>query len=425
MKGTAHVIARWAAVAAVLLLAGTSGETRAVVDGVTGTHFQFRATSDYIVTPDGNSLLIWAFANGTDRAQYPGPTLIVQQGAVVTIDLVNELDTPVSIVFPGQDDVVATGGVAGIMTREAAAAGTAGGLDRVTYSFVASQPGTYHYHSGTRPDLQVEMGLLGALIVRPSAAANQAYNHPDSQFDHEYLFLLTEMDVNIHNYVEFGVPELVDNTSWWPVYWFINGRNAPDTMADAFIPTLPTQPYNCLPRMHPGERLLMRVINAGRDLHPYHHHGNHARIIAKDGRLLESAPGAGVDLSYEVFTIQSVPGETVDAIFTWTGEKLGWDMYGHSLSDPLQPAEYAPDHGKPFPVVLPEALNVTFGGWWSGSPFMGQILPLPPGQGGLNINGGYYHMWHSHTEKEIVNNDLFPGGMMTMLVVEPPGVPIP
>jgi hypothetical protein len=44
MKGTAHVIARWAAVAAVLLLAGTSGETRAVVDGVTGTHFQFRAT---------------------------------------------------------------------------------------------------------------------------------------------------------------------------------------------------------------------------------------------------------------------------------------------------------------------------------------------------------------------------------------------
>ena len=76
-------------------------------------------------------------------------------------------------------------------------------------------------------------------------------------------------------------------------------------------------------------------------------------------------------------------------------------------------------------MILPEALNLTFGGWWSGSPFLGQLLPLPPGQGGLNINGGYYHMWHSHSEKEIVNFDLFPGGMMTMLVVEPPGVPIP
>ena len=24
-------------------------------------------------------------------------------------------------------------------------------------------------------------------------------------------------------------------------------------------------------------------------------------------------------------------------------------------------------------------------------------------------------MWHSHTEKEMTNNDIFPGGMMTML----------
>ena len=34
-------------------------------------------------------------------------------------------------------------------------------------------------------------------------------------------------------------------------------------------------------------------------------------------------------------------------------------------------------------------------------------------------------MWHSHNELEIVNNDIFPGGMMTMLLIEPAGVPIP
>ncbi len=34
-------------------------------------------------------------------------------------------------------------------------------------------------------------------------------------------------------------------------------------------------------------------------------------------------------------------------------------------------------------------------------------------------------MWHSHAEKELTNFDIFPGGMMSMMVVEPPGTPIP
>jgi hypothetical protein len=52
---------------------------------------------------------------------------------------------------------------------------------------------------------------------------------------------------------------------------------------------------------------------------------------------------------------------------------------------------------------------------------------LPPGQGLFNPTGGYYFMWHSHNENEIVNNNIFPGGMLTMIVVEHPNVvpPIP
>ena len=30
------------------------------------------------------------------------------------------------------------------------------------------------------------------------------------------------------------------------------------------------------------------------------------------------------------------------------------------------------------------------------------------------------YMWHSHSEKEIVNDDIFPGGMMTMLMIMAP-----
>ncbi|HPO31521.1 MAG TPA: multicopper oxidase domain-containing protein, partial [Candidatus Hydrogenedentes bacterium] len=372
------------------------------------------------------SILVWGYANGAGTMQYPGPTLIVNQGDTITIRLRNELSVPTSIVFPGQQGLTATGGSAGLLTREAP---PDNGATVVTYTFTAANAGTYLYHSGSRPDLQVEMGLVGAIIVRPTGfdpvTNRRVYGHPGSAYDHEYLFLFTEMDPRIHELVNTGRMAEVDTTTYFPVYWFINGRNAPDTMAEAGAPWLPTQPYNCLPRMRPGERLLMRVVNAGRDLHPFHHHGNNTTLIARDGRMLESAPGAGPDLAVSDFTIKAVPGETYDAIYEWTGKGLGWDIYGHAPGDPLEPNEYAPDHGKPFPVVLPNQQDLTFGGFYSGSPFLGVFGPLPPGQGGLNLNAGFFHMWHSHTEKEIVNFDIFPGGMMTMVIIEPPGTPIP
>lgn len=425
----------------------------AVVDGINGPTFNLTAKADTINSADGGTLLAWGYA-ADDKGpfpgvmQYPGPTLIVNQGDTVTINLRNALPMPVSMVFPGQDGVTATGGSEGLLTREAPApVASATVSDPVTYSFVASRPGTYLYHSGTRPDLQVEMGLVGAIIVRPTgynAESNKiAYGHAGSRYDHEYLFLLTEIDPTVHEKVASNMAnslpadEGVDSSTFFPVYWFINGRSAPDTLAEAAIPWMPTQPYNSLPRMHPGERLLMRVIGGGRDLHPFHHHGNNAWVIARDGRLLESAPGAGPDLAVSDFTIKTIPGSTYDAIFEWTGKNLGWDIYGtgpdyaHECTDgdgdgyDDTTKEWCADHGKPLPVVLPNQLDLTFGAHWSGSPYLGVFGALPPGQGGMNPNAGYFFMWHSHNEKEIVNYDIFPGGMMTMVIIEPPGVPIP
>jgi hypothetical protein len=426
-------------VTAALLLLGAGG-AQAMIDGVSGQNFNLTAKADHISTPDGVSLLMWGYALSGARAQYPGPTFIINQGETITINLTNELALPVSLVFPGQANVTATGGTPGLLTQEA----QPGDLAGVTYTFTATHAGTYLYHSGTRPELEVEMGLFGAIIVRPygfSHHAAQAYNHAGSAFDHEYLFLLSEVDPRIHQTIEFSGLAALDATdyltSYFPNYWFINGRCAPDTMSMAFTPWLPTQPYDCMPRMHPGERLLMRVVNAGRDLHPFHQHGNHARLIAQDGRLLESASGLGPDLSHEIFTFQAVPGATMDGIFTWTGQGLGWDIYGtgpehvHACSDTNGDgyddvtSEWCADHGKPFPVLLPEAQELTFGGMYGGSPFLGTLGSLPPGEGGLNPNAGFVFMWHSHTEKEMTNWDIFPGGMMTMLIIEPPGVPIP
>jgi hypothetical protein len=431
----------------VALLGCLAAGAQAEILGVgPATSFALTAKADRITTPDGNSILFWGFAvAGPGRAQYPGPTLLVDQGTTVTISLTNELPASarqrVSLSFPGQENVTA------VCTQQPCVQGPlaleAGEGGKVTYAFKATRPGTFHYGSGSQPDLQIEMGLVGALIVRP-ATPGQAYNTTASAYDLEYLFLLSEVDSRIHEIVEQQGPDAVYKTdrlaNYFPNYWFINGRNAPDTMADAGGSLFPTQPYNALPKMHPGDKVLMRVIGAGHDSHPFHHHGNHARVIAVDGYLLQSTPpppGGELDLSNEVFTIQSVPGQTVDAIFEWTGKDLGWDAYG----DPADPAfahacspgpdgydpttkEWCADHGKKIPVALPDALSTDFGGFWSGSPFLGTLALLPPGQGGLNPDAGFTFMWHSHTEKEITNFDIFPGGMMTMLIIVPRGVPL-
>jgi hypothetical protein len=297
------------------------------------------------------------------------------------------------------------------------------------------------YQSGTEQALQLEMGLVGTLIVRPKVTdpLHQAYTHKDTAFTHEYLFLLSEMDPVIHAKVESqvlgnNIPS-VDMSTHLPTLWFINGRNGPDTMLDAKVPWMPSQPYNAVPRMHPGEKLLMRVVHAGRDLHPFHTHGNNTLMIARDGRMLASTPTSGPDLATSNFTLSTIPGETYDAIFEWTGKGLGWDIYGHAPGDLCAVSEdctASGDHGKPFPEIspgvalaLPNVLDRTEGEFYSGSPFLGSSEAPRPGQVQLNKFGGYFHMWHSHTEREIVNDDIFPGGMMTMVIIEPHGVPIP
>ena len=405
-----------------VMISGWPARVTAEIVGVTGPNFNLQAATGHVSTSDGDSFLMWLFSNGAAAPQYPGPTLIVTQGQTVTVTLTNLLPAEagrVSIVFPGQK-VTATGGVAGLLTREAANGG-----GTVTYSFVAGKPGTYLYRSGTRPDLQVEMGLAGALIVRPQMGSGYAYNHTQTVFDREYLLVITEMDPLIHRQVEFGQISQVDTAAYYPTNWFANGRNFPDNIADNFVPWLPNQPYKFQPRMHPGEKVLVRTVGAGVDQHPFHYHGNDAEVIAVDGNLLSSAPGAGPDLAWKANTVRTVPGQTADIFWTWTGEKLGWDIYGHLPTDAVAPLEYAPDHGKPFPVILPTRDNMTLGAFYPGTPFLGDVGDLAPGDPGLNANGGYFYMWHSHTEKELTSNDIWPGGLVTFMMVEHPSVPIP
>lgn len=451
-----------------------SHSATARVEGVTGPNFTLVAKADYISTADGGSVYTWGYAlgTGTDCAaqadvqmQYPGPTLLVNQGDIVTITLCNQLPANTSLMLPGQFEVASAGGVIGKVTREArpfvppsSATNPEIGANKVTYSFVAANPGTYKYNSATQMNVQLEMGLFGALVVRPAGAPTQVYNHTATKFDREHLLVLSEVDPvwhdlvreqtqavtipstgepgtarNAYNAFSFSV-NTVNFPPRNPNYWFINGRNGPDTMGEAFAPHLPAQPYNALPRMHPGEKLLLRVINAGRDLHPLHHHGNNTWTIGVDGRMLTTSAALGPNLARSDNTLRMIPGQTVDAIYEWTGKGLNWDIYGGKCDagappsatncPPLQPFQDPADQFKPFPTTLPSPLELATGDMYSGSPFLGSTGNLPVGAGRLGMGGAYFHMMHSHNEREIINYGIFPGGMMTMIVIEPWSVTI-
>jgi FtsP/CotA-like multicopper oxidase with cupredoxin domain len=530
----------------------------AAVPGITGPTFNLTAQQAFLNQPDGEAVYSWGYGcnvaptgfaptlpNQTcPTMQVPGPTMIVHEGDSVTVNLLNGLPAAVgntSILFPGftLTSTCAAPAVQGLLACEAAPGGT------VQYTFTASAPGTHAYYSGTQGDLQIEMGLYGAVVVLPATipancttgyhAANltakahwgepdfrlsqAAYDHPGSCYDREYLFQWAEMDTRIHRQALAQVTALVGCTAgvvgcslnvqtepYHPAYFLINGRSMPDLMDPNYAGEYPHQPYNANPHTHPGELLLIRTVGQGRWQHPFHEHANHVRILARDGNLVLS--GSSTPVSYSdslgtsvpgrglagtlMFNTDTTPGESFDGIFYFTGRGLNWDPYAHHPGDTADPLaslsctpdangynsgaptalnfmEWCQDHNKPVqvnpfgdvaaggPTTLPDPNVFTNGAWYGGSPYLGPDASLrgnaptcvgspygtpnpttPSGGAGTpavntanctNLNPanlqlnpanerGWAFMWHSHNEREITTNNVFPGGMLMMLLVD-------
>ena len=466
MKAIIEKSRRLAALGAVLLvLPFAQANAQHDIRGITGPDFNLYAFPFSMNLPDGSSIYMWGFGdmdggagathaegNGYNLPQYPAPTLIVNEGDTVNITLTNYgVPQPVSIVVTGHHVTASCEGTnctSGLVTS--AAAGVGG--DAVTYSFVASNPGTYVYHSldGTNPGLQAEMGLQGAIVVRPADGTRTAYgDNTLTGYDQEFLYLLTEIDPDIHIQMERGHVEHFTHSDRSAKIWFVNGRVFPDLFQGDYNTLFPHQPYQSLALAAPGDQVLVREVNAGHDSHPFHHHGENLRFLARDGRML-SSDGAAADLGRSDNTLNSAPKQSVDMLWSWTGKDLNWDIYGPIGANSGGPFpdhecidndgdgfgdaeagstfdhEYCADHGKNLYdlVTLPGPSDLTLGGWWSGSPFLGDTGDLPPGEGGLNPFGGYFLVWHSHAEKELTTFDIFPGGSLSSVVVVPPGTPI-
>jgi FtsP/CotA-like multicopper oxidase with cupredoxin domain len=509
---------------AMLLFAAAA---HAAAPGITGPTFNLTAQPAYLTQPDGQMIYSWGygcrlapsgFAPGAisgascPTMQVPGPTLIVTAGTTVTVNLANGLPAAAgntSILFPGFS-VTTSGGAVGLLTQEAAP----GASVSYTLTIPPTAAGTHAYYSGTQGDLQVEMGLYGAIIVLPSAIppactggvhasnataqgfwlesdfrlAAAAYNHAQACYDREYLFQFSEMDPNIHTQAEAqvkaralcaaGAPGCslnVPTEPYHPAYFMINGRSMPDDMDANYAPQYPHQPYNGNPHMHPGELTLLRIIGQGRWQHPFHEHGNHVRILGRDGNLILSQSDQNSLAGPLLFTTTTTPGVAMDGIFYWTGKGLNWDAYGHrpASNDPIAKLactpdangyntgaptainyfEWCQDHNKPLqaapfgdvaaggPVTLPDPNLFTNGAWYGGSPYLGPNATLratgcaagaPAGSCGAtgttppsgtianspSGEAGFAFMWHSHNEREITTNNIFPGGMLMMMLVD-------
>jgi FtsP/CotA-like multicopper oxidase with cupredoxin domain len=403
-----------------------SAAVQAAAPGITGPTFNLNATNGNLNQPDGNAVYAWGYGCSVAPAgfqpaaianascglmQVPGPTLIVTEGQTVTVNLVNNLPVPAgntSILFPGfavttSCNAATPVGAVGLLTCEATPGAT------VTYTFKATTPGTRAYYSGTQSDLQVEMGLYGAIIVLPSSppsvctsglpvtnvggnkaaqaawgekdfrlqnasgATGAAYDHAKTCYDREYLFQFAEMDANIHKQAYAQVMALtsgpcasgtavgctlqVPTEPYHPSYFLINGRSMPDDMDPNYAAEYPNQPYNGNPHMHPGELTLIRVIGQGRWEHPFHEHANHVRILARDGNLILSPDGQTL-AGMLMFTTDTFPGQAFDGIFYFTGRGLNWDMYGHNpgSTDALAKLTCTPD-ANGYNTGAPTAVN--------------------------------------------------------------------
>src|SRR2546422_10912260 len=97
----------------------------------------------------------------------------------------------------------------------------------------------------------------------------------------------------------------------------INGRSMPDDMDTNYAVQYPHQPYNGNPHLHPGELVLLRIVGQGRWQHPFHEHGNHVRVLARDGNLLLSQTPAVLPQDTKLagpllFTTTTTPGQAMD-----------------------------------------------------------------------------------------------------------------
>ncbi len=187
----------------------------------------------------------------------------------------------------------------------------------VTYLWNDLPSGSYLYHSGTHSQLQVQMGLYGAVtnaettaVVSPTTVTpGEAYT--GVPYTHEIVLFYSEIDRAMHDDVvtaggfDYDEGDMKSTFDYAPKHFMIdvetNGSPSLSFDQTAFPPqiTIPS-----------GSRPLVRVFNAGQRIHiPTLMQGGFT-VYAEDGKLYPTA--------HELYALDMPPLKTRDALLNLT-----------------------------------------------------------------------------------------------------------
>jgi FtsP/CotA-like multicopper oxidase with cupredoxin domain len=259
--------------------------------------------------PDGRRVPMWGYARVGSAAELaagcgaaatvPGPQLELPPGGgspeptTLRVHLYND-DIPegVSIVVPGQTTKLEPVRNADGRVRSFTAEAAAGTI--VTYTWPSFSPGTYAYHSGSHPAVQVQMGLYGAITrdVAPGVA------YPGVAYAHDVVLLYSEIDPELHDAVasgRYGSPPFTSTIDYRPRYHLVNGE------AHVASVTPPVAAGTA------GEATLLRLLNLGLESHAPTFLGGHLTLVAEDGHAAPSVR--------EQYSVLLAAGKTRDAVW--------------------------------------------------------------------------------------------------------------
>ena len=145
----------------------------------------------------------------------------------------------------------------------------------------------------------------------------------------------------------------------------------------------------------------MRVIGAGRDMHPFHTTATTpgSSLATAGCWKAHQAPGGPRVLGVHA---SPVPDDTCDPIFAWTGKGMGWDVYGTNRSSriaaPVVPMTWTSSPGNTAPITayLPGATaqqsRPHVGEHVLRQPVPRQVRHVAPAQVGFNPGALHPHV---------------------------------
>jgi FtsP/CotA-like multicopper oxidase with cupredoxin domain len=220
--------------------------------------------ADWEIFP-GTVVKAWTYG-GT----VPGPELRVTEGDLVRVTLQNTLPVPTTIHWHGVDVPWAMDGVPGLTQDAVPPGGT------FTYEFTATNPGTRWYHTHQDSEIQTPLGLYGPLIIEPKTPPAGAVS-----YNREYTYTLSEWALAM-------TPDVATGEASLP----LSGPGSPQSKQldfDLFL--INGKAHDSIPpiALRQGERVRVRLINAGQLVHTIHPHGHSFKIIATDGNFVPPA----------------------------------------------------------------------------------------------------------------------------------------